>query len=81
MVSALLQLGAGCITEKDISCMLQVPGHHNWMNTIHMVPSTGLHLINVEYPQGTLDKYIIKCEPPTPNNYISVPIDLDENLI
>ncbi|XP_076228004.1 tRNA pseudouridine synthase-like 1 isoform X2 [Nomia melanderi] len=78
MVTALLHLGAGYITERDINCMLQVPNHQNWIRHLPLVPPSGLHLINVEYSQETLDKYIIKCKPTTPNNPIVKPIDLDE---
>ncbi|XP_033329892.2 tRNA pseudouridine synthase-like 1 [Megalopta genalis] len=60
MVTALLNLGAGNITEKDIICMLQVPGHHNWIQSLLVAPANGLHLINVEYSQEDIDKVAIK---------------------
>ncbi|KOC66819.1 tRNA pseudouridine synthase-like 1 [Habropoda laboriosa] len=60
MVGALLALGVGRITERDINIMLQVPGHHNWLTKISMVPPRGLYLVNIEYCQEELDKYTIK---------------------
>ncbi|KAL0134245.1 hypothetical protein PUN28_001204 [Cardiocondyla obscurior] len=49
MVGALIALGLGKITEKDITVMLQVPSHSNWNPRITPVPPNGLHLLNVEY--------------------------------
>ncbi|CAK9813118.1 tRNA pseudouridine synthase-like 1 [Anthophora quadrimaculata] len=60
IVSTLLALGVGKITERDINIMLQVPGHHNWLPQILTVPGFGLYLANVEYCQEELDQYIIK---------------------
>jgi len=49
MIGALIALGLGKITEKDIIVMLQVPSHYNWNPRITPVPPNGLHLLNVEY--------------------------------
>ncbi|XP_078045621.1 tRNA pseudouridine synthase-like 1 isoform X2 [Augochlora pura] len=62
MVTVLLALGAGIITEKDILCMLQVPGHRHWNRQLQVVPSLGLHLVNVEYSQEDMDKYALKYD-------------------
>lgn len=60
IVGALFALACGKITEKDITVMLQVPGHHNWLNIIQPAGGHGLYLANVEYCQEELDKYKIK---------------------
>lgn len=49
MVGALIALGLGKITEKDITVMLQVPSHYNWHRAVTPVPPNGLHLMNLEY--------------------------------
>lgn len=54
MVGALIALGLGKITEKDITVMLQVPSHYNWNNCVMPVPPNGLHLLNVEYDPDEL---------------------------
>lgn len=54
MVGALITLGSGRITEKDITVMLQVPSHHNWNPCVTPVPPNGLHLLNVEYDPDEL---------------------------
>lgn len=54
MVGALITLGSGHITEKDITVMLQVPSHHNWNSRVTPVPPNGLHLLNVEYDPDEL---------------------------
>ena len=60
IVAALIALGTDRITEKDITVMLQVPGHHNFLPFLRAVPSYGLYLLNVEYNQEYLDQHIIK---------------------
>ncbi|XP_011707639.1 PREDICTED: tRNA pseudouridine synthase-like 1 [Wasmannia auropunctata] len=62
MVGALIALGQGKITEKDITVMLQVPSHHNWNNRITPVPPNGLHLLNVEYDPDELTRCTISKE-------------------
>lgn len=54
MIGALIALGLGKITEKDITVMLQVPSHHNWDPRVTPVPPNGLHLLNVEYDPDEL---------------------------
>ncbi|CAD1468340.1 unnamed protein product, partial [Heterotrigona itama] len=60
IVTALLALGIGKITEKDITVMLQVPGHKNYMTSLGLVPPHGLYLWNVGYNQDYLDEHTIK---------------------
>ncbi|KAF3423795.1 hypothetical protein E2986_07887 [Frieseomelitta varia] len=60
IVTALLALGIGKITEKDITVMLQVPGHKNYMTSLGLVPPHGLYLLNVGYNQDYLNEHIIK---------------------
>lgn len=62
MVGALIALGLGNVTEKDITVMLQVPSHHNWNPRITPVPPRGLHLANVEYDPDELRRCIISEE-------------------
>lgn len=62
MVGALIALGLGNVTEKDITVMLQVPSHHNWNPRITPVPSCGLHLVNVEYDPDELRRCTISEE-------------------
>lgn len=59
MVGALITLGLGKITEKDITVMLQVPSHHNWNPRVVPVPPNGLHLLNVEYDPDELKRCTI----------------------
>ncbi|XP_071574153.1 tRNA pseudouridine synthase A isoform X1 [Temnothorax nylanderi] len=59
MVGALITLGLGGITEKDITVMLQVPSHYNWNPRITPVPPNGLHLLNVEYNPDELRRCTI----------------------
>lgn len=59
MVGALISLGLGNITEKDITVMLQVPSHHNWNPRVVPVPPNGLHLLNVEYDPDELERCTI----------------------
>ncbi|XP_012543316.1 tRNA pseudouridine synthase-like 1 isoform X4 [Monomorium pharaonis] len=54
MIGALIALGIGKITEKDITIMLQVPSHNNWNPRVTPVPPNGLHLLNVEYDTDEL---------------------------
>ncbi|XP_018362379.1 PREDICTED: tRNA pseudouridine synthase A isoform X2 [Trachymyrmex cornetzi] len=62
MIGALIALGLGKITEKDITVMLQVPSHHNWNPCITPVPPNGLHLLNVEYDLDELRHCTILLE-------------------
>ncbi|XP_029033784.2 tRNA pseudouridine synthase-like 1 isoform X1 [Osmia bicornis bicornis] len=75
MVGTLLALATGKITEKDITIMLQVPGHHNWLTQIHPVPGFGLYLVNVEYCQNQVDKYCIKYKTCPNRQFIVIPED------
>jgi len=59
MVGALIALGLGKITEKDITVMLQVPSHYNWNSRVTPVPPNGLHLLNVEYDPDELSRCTI----------------------
>jgi len=59
MVGALIALGLGKITEKDITVMLQVPSHYNWNPRVTPVPPNGLHLLNVEYDSDELSRCTI----------------------
>lgn len=79
MVGALLALATGKITEKDITIMLQVPNHDNWLSQIQPVPGHGLYLVNVEYCQNELDEYCIKYKT-YPNRECTV-IPEDENEV
>lgn len=69
MVSALLQLGVNNFTEKDIQVMLQVPNHQNWISKIIVIPPHGLHLLNVEYDEEEVKKYIINDPGSTENEF------------
>ncbi|XP_012262733.2 tRNA pseudouridine synthase-like 1 isoform X1 [Athalia rosae] len=60
MVGALVGLGLGKITEKDIQCMLQVPSHHNWISGVNPGPPHGLYLCRVEYNPSELAECIIR---------------------
>lgn len=62
MVGALITLGLGNITEKDITVMLQVPSHYNWNHRVTPVPPNGLHLLNVEYDPDELKRCTISEE-------------------
>ncbi|XP_018402782.1 PREDICTED: tRNA pseudouridine synthase A, partial [Cyphomyrmex costatus] len=62
MVGALIALGLGKITEKDITVMLQVPSHRNWNSCVTPVPPNGLHLLNVEYDPDELRRCTILQE-------------------
>lgn len=76
IVSALIAVGTGQITEKDITVMLQVPGHHNFLPNLRAVPSNGLYLTNVGYNQEYLDEHIIKYE--ISDDEIVIPLDKTE---
>lgn len=60
IVGSLLTLGVGKITEKDITVMLQVPGHRNWNPKAAPVPPHGLFLTKLEYDPDDLERCIIK---------------------
>ncbi|XP_014615196.1 PREDICTED: tRNA pseudouridine synthase-like 1 isoform X2 [Polistes canadensis] len=60
ITSALLGLGTGRITEKDINTMLQVPSTKNWNTHLPVVVPHGLHLVKVDYDLNELEKYTIK---------------------
>ncbi|XP_043490399.1 tRNA pseudouridine synthase-like 1 isoform X3 [Polistes fuscatus] len=60
ITSALLGLGTGKITEKDINTMLQVPSTKNWNTHLPVVVPHGLHLVKVDYDLNELEKYTIK---------------------
>ncbi|XP_015186276.1 PREDICTED: tRNA pseudouridine synthase-like 1 [Polistes dominula] len=62
ITSALLGLGTGKITEKDINTMLQVPSTKNWNSRLQVVIPYGLHLVKVDYDLDELEKYTIKDE-------------------
>ncbi|XP_011629705.1 uncharacterized protein LOC105422141 [Pogonomyrmex barbatus] len=62
MVGALIALGMGHITEKDITIMLQVPSHQNLHPRVIPVPSHGLHLLNIEYDLDELKRCTIPEE-------------------
>ncbi|KYN31877.1 tRNA pseudouridine synthase-like 1, partial [Trachymyrmex septentrionalis] len=62
MIGALIALGLGKITEKDITVMLQVPSHHNWNTHVTPAPPNGLHLLNVEYDLDELRRCTILPE-------------------
>ncbi|KAK2586765.1 hypothetical protein KPH14_011793 [Odynerus spinipes] len=62
IVAALFSLGTGNTTERDINIMLQVPSHHNWNSSIHVVPAHALHLAKLEYDLDELNKYVISDE-------------------
>lgn len=77
IVTSLLYLGAGVITEKDITCMLQVPGHNNWIQSLKVVPPIGLHLINVEYSQEEINQFFIKYKPVNFEENVTVPLNVE----
>ncbi|XP_026667201.1 tRNA pseudouridine synthase-like 1 isoform X2 [Ceratina calcarata] len=60
IVSSLIALGSGVITERDIYIMLHVPGHHNWLPYLRLAPAQGLFLADVKYCQEEIEEYIIK---------------------
>jgi len=68
MVGALIALGLGKITEKDITVMLQVPSHYNWNPRVTPVPPNGLHLLNVEYDPDELSRCTILEEQEEPQS-------------
>lgn len=76
IVTTLIALGTGQITEKDITVMLQVPGHHNFLPILRTVPSSGLFLLNVGYNQEYLDEHVIKYK--ISDNGIVRPLDETE---
>ncbi|XP_076288441.1 tRNA pseudouridine synthase-like 1 [Lasioglossum baleicum] len=77
IVTTLLYLGAGDITEKDIICMLQVPGHHNWNQSLLVVPPVGLHLVDVEYSQEEINQFFIKYKPVNFEMNITEPLNVE----
>ncbi|XP_076653846.1 tRNA pseudouridine synthase-like 1 [Halictus rubicundus] len=77
IVTSLLYLGAGLITEKDIMFMLQVPNHQNWNRSVQVVPPVGLHLVNVEYCQEEINKYIVKYKPAHFEDTTTTMLDLE----
>lgn len=62
IVGALMGLASGCIIEKDITTMLQVPSHLNWDNRLSIAPPCGLYLKTVEYDDEELARCTIKQE-------------------
>ncbi|XP_068970132.1 tRNA pseudouridine synthase-like 1 isoform X3 [Bombus flavifrons] len=76
IVTTLIALGTGKITEKDITVMLQVPGHNNFLPILRTVPANGLYLLNVGYDQEYLDKHIIKYK--ISDDEIVIPLDETE---
>ncbi|KAI4494368.1 hypothetical protein M0802_009051 [Mischocyttarus mexicanus] len=60
ITSALLGLGVGKITEKDINTMLQVPSVKSWDPRLLVAIPDGLHLVKVDYDIDELEKYTIK---------------------
>ncbi|KAK0085542.1 hypothetical protein PV325_004946 [Microctonus aethiopoides] len=62
IVGALMGLASGCINEKDITTMLQVPSYLNWDNRLSIAPPCGLYLKNVEYDDEELARCTIKQE-------------------
>ncbi|XP_032680142.1 tRNA pseudouridine synthase-like 1 [Odontomachus brunneus] len=62
MVGALIALGQQKITEKDITVMFETPSHYNWNPRVGLVPSNGLHLVNLEYDQEELKRCTISEE-------------------
>lgn len=69
MVAALINVGTGRLTERDINIMLQVPNHRNWDPRIQIVPALGLYLANVEYSEKEVDKCIIEFKESPDSNY------------
>lgn len=49
IVGTLIALAQGRITKKDVYEMITIPGTHNWMNQIKIVPGTALYLCEVVY--------------------------------
>lgn len=47
MVAALIALGQGKITRKDVYEMITIPGAHNWLAKTRTAPATGLYLCEV----------------------------------
>ncbi|XP_043578091.1 tRNA pseudouridine synthase-like 1 isoform X2 [Bombus pyrosoma] len=76
IVGTLIALGTGQITEKDITVMLQVPGHHNFLPILRAAPSNGLFLFNVGYDQKYLDEHVIEYK--ISDNGIVIPLDETE---
>lgn len=57
MVGALLGIGKGEITEKELKFMLENPSRQHWNNKCSMVSSYGLYLKSVNYQ----DIPILRC--------------------
>lgn len=59
IVAALIALGTGRITERDINIMLNVPSIHSWNPNVQVLPAHALHLIKIEYDLDEFNKHII----------------------
>lgn len=74
ITASLISLGAGIITEKDITTMLQVPNHKNWLPHIFVAPAHGLYLANVEYCQNEIDEYTLKYTVESPKSMVATKV-------
>lgn len=51
MVGALIAVGEGKMSQRDIYEMLTIPSHNSWNHNVCPAPASGLYLVNVEYPE------------------------------
>lgn len=64
IVAALIAVGSGVLTEKDICTMLQVPSPLNWDTRLSLVSAHGLYLYSVNYNPDYLMQNTINYESP-----------------
>lgn len=62
MVGALIAVGQGDLSKRDIYEMLTIPSKYSWCREIQPVPSSGLYLVDVEYPDNVLKDMTIQLE-------------------
>lgn len=67
MMAALIAVGEGKISKRDIYEMLTIPSKHSWSLT--PIPDYGLYLVDVEYAEK--DKQFC-LEPITETDYIEI---------
>lgn len=60
MVGALIAVAQGDMSKRDIYEMLTIPSKYSWCRAIKPVPSSGLYLVNVEYPDNVLKDMTIQ---------------------
>lgn len=55
IVGTLIAVGREKITLKEVKFMLEVPSHLSWNPRVHLAPSYGLYLCQVEYSPKDLE--------------------------